>query len=230
MKGECKMTRSELARYIDQTNLKPGMTWNFIEEFCQKAAERNFATVCILPSVVHIAASVLKGTQTKVTTVISFPLGADIPEVKIAEAENAIAKGADELDVVINVGALKSGYVQIVKKELEGVIQLTHEKGLIVKSIIETPLLTESQIKEVALLADELGVDFVKTSTGFSPILKRSTSVEDVKLIRSVIKPTTGIKAAGGIKTYADALAMIAVGATRLGTSSGEEILLGLDN
>lgn len=224
------MTESELAKYIDQTNLKPGMTESFIKEFCRKAADQRFASVCILPNMVPIAARVLNGTQTKVCTVISFPLGADVPSIKIAEADDAITKGAEELDLVINVAALKSGKTEIVKEELDGVVKAAHDKGCIVKAIIEAPLLTEDQIREVSRLAEESGVDIVKTSTGFSPILKRSTTVEDVKLIRSVIKPETGVKAAGGIRTTADALAMIEAGATRIGTSAGDDIISGLDN
>ncbi|MGD0622119.1 MAG: deoxyribose-phosphate aldolase [Thermacetogeniaceae bacterium] len=223
------MTKGELARYIDQTNLKPGMTESFIEEFCRKAVEQGFASVCILPNMVPVAARVLKGTQTKVCTVISFPLGADVPSIKIAEADDAIAKGAEELDIVINVAALKSGKKEIVMEELDGVVKAAHDHGCIVKAIIETPLLTEDQIREAAMLAEESGADIVKTSTGFSPILKRSTTVEDVKLIRSVIKPETGVKAAGGIRTTADALAMIEAGATRVGASAGDEIVSGLD-
>lgn len=224
------MTKSELAKYIDQTNLKPGMTEDFIEEFCRKAVEEGFASVCILPNMVPVAARILKGTKTKVCTVISFPLGADVPPVKIAEAEDAIAKGAEELDLVINVAALKSGRIDIVKEEIEGVARVAHDKNCIVKAIIETPLLTEDQIREVSQLAEEAGADIIKTSTGFNPILKRSTTVEDVKLIRSVVKPETGIKAAGGIRTTANALAMIEAGATRIGSSAGEAIISGLNN
>jgi len=223
------MTKDELARYIDQTNLKPGMTESFIEEFSKKAASQGFASVCILPNMVPVAARALKGTKTKVCTVISFPLGADVPSVKIAEAEDTMEKGAEEIDMVINVGALKSGRKEIVKEELDGVVKAAHRRGCIVKSIIETPLLTEAQIREAAMLAEESGVDIVKTSTGFGPILKRSTTVEDVRLIRSVIKAATGLKAAGGIRTTADALAMIEAGATRIGASSGDEIVSGLD-
>ena len=204
------MNKNELARYIDQTTLKPGMTEEFITEFCQKAKENLFASVCILPNMIETAAKVLKGSDTKVCTVISFPLGFDWPDVKM------------------NVSALKSERYDIVDEELEGVVKASHDKGAIVKLIIETPLLTEEQIVKACELAEKHGVDIVKTSTGFSAMLPRSTSVDDVKLIRRSVKAETGVKAAGGIRTTADALAMIEAGATRIGASAGEEIINGL--
>ncbi len=222
------MNKNELARYIDQTNLKPGMTEEFITEFCQKAKENHFASVCILPNMIETAAKVLKGSDTKVCTVISFPLGFDRPDVKIFETEDALAKGAEEIDLVMNVSALKSEKYDVVDEELEGVVKASHDKGAIVKLIIETPLLTEEQIVKACELAEKHGVDIVKTSTGFSAMLPRSTSVDDVKLIRRSVKKETGVKAAGGIRTTADALAMIEAGATRIGASAGEEIINGL--
>ena len=222
------MNRSELAQYIDQTTLKPGMTDEFIKEFCEKAKENGFASVCILPNMIETAAKVLHGSNTKVCTVISFPLGFDVPEVKIAETEDALAKGAEEIDLVMNVSALKSERYDIVDAELEGVVRASHSNGAIVKLIIETPLLTDNQIVKACELAEKHGVDIVKTSTGFSAMLPRSTSVEDVKLIRRSVKPETGVKAAGGIRTTEDTLAMIEAGATRIGASAGEEIINGL--
>lgn len=222
------MNREELARYIDQTTLKPGMTESYITEFCVNAKENHFASVCILPNMIETAAKVLRGSDTKVCTVISFPLGFDVPEVKLYETEDALAKGAQEIDLVMNVSALKSERYDIVDEELEGVVKASHDKGAIVKLIIETPLLNEEQIVKACQLAEKHGVDIVKTSTGFSAMLPRSTSVEDVKLIRSNIKDTTGLKAAGGIRTTADTLAMIEAGATRIGASAGEEIINGL--
>ncbi len=148
--------------------------------------------------------------------------------MKIYETEDALAKGAQEIDLVMNVSALKSERYDIVDAELEGVVKASHDKGAIVKLIIETPLLNEEQIVKACQLAEKHGVDIVKTSTGFSAMLPRSTSVEDVKLIRSSIKETTGLKAAGGIRTTADTLAMIEAGATRIGASAGEEIIKGL--
>lgn len=222
------MDRNELARYIDQTTLKPGMTESFVTQFCEDAKKNHFASVCILPNMIETAAKVLNGSETKVCTVISFPLGCDAPEVKIFETEDALAKGAQEIDLVMNVSALKAGQYETVDAELTGVVAASHKEGAIVKLIIETPLLTEEQIVKACELAEKNGVDIVKTSTGFSAMLPRSTSVEDVKLIRRSVKPSTGVKAAGGIRTTADTLAMIEAGATRIGASAGEAIINGL--
>lgn len=222
------MNRTELARYIDQTNLKPGMTEDYISNFCKEAKANSFASVCILPNMVSCAVEILKGSNTKVCTVISFPLGMDVPNVKIKEAEEAIKMGAEEIDLVMNVSAFRSEMYEIVEEEILGVVGKCHEQDIISKLIIETPLLTEQQIIKACEIAEKCNVDFVKTSTGFSAMLPRSTSIEDVKLIKKVIKPTTGLKAAGGIKTTQEALAMIEAGATRIGTSSGIEIINGL--
>ena len=222
------MKKTELAKYIDQTNLKPGMTEAFITEFCEDAVKGGFASVCILPTLVKTAAKALKGSDTKVCTVISFPLGMDDPEVKICATEEAIEHGAEEIDLVVNVCALKSGRYDINHAELAGVSKACHDKGVLLKLIIETPLLNEEQVVKACQLAEEHGVDIVKTSTGFSAMLPRSTTVDDVKLMRANIKPTTGLKAAGGIRTTKDALAMIEAGATRIGASAGQAIVDGL--
>lgn len=222
------MNKAELARYIDQTTLKPGNSEEFVTAFCEDAKANHFASVCILPNMIPTAAKVLKGSDTKVCTVISFPLGFDAPSVKIAECKDALRLGAEEIDLVMNVSALKSERYDIVDEELEGVVKASHDAGAIVKLIIETPLLTEAQIVKACELAEKHGVDIVKTSTGFSAMLPRSTSVDDVKPIRKSIKPTTGLKAAGGIRTTADTLAMIEAGATRIGASAGKEIVDGL--
>jgi len=221
------MNKAELAKYIDQTILKPGVTEEFVEKFCEDAKANAFASVCILPTLVKPAAKILKGSETKVCTVISFPLGMDVPAVKIQEAKEVIEHGAEEVDMVINVGALKSGEYAINDEEISGVVKACHDKGAILKLIIETPLLTEEQIIKACELAEKHGVDIVKTSTGFSAMLPRSTSVDDVKLIRKHVK-ATGVKAAGGIRKTADALAMIEAGATRIGASAGEAIINGL--
>lgn len=222
------MNKAELARYIDQTTLKPGMTEEYVTKFCEDAKANGFASVCILPSMIPTAARVLKGSGTKVCTVISFPLGMDAPEVKIRETEEALALGAEEIDLVINVSALKTGLDDIVEREVRGVAEITHKAGGIIKLIIETPLLTEELIVKACRIAESCGVDIVKTSTGFSAMLPRATSVEDVRLIRANIRPETGLKAAGGIRTTQDALAMIEAGATRIGASAGEDIINGL--
>jgi len=222
------MNRNELARYIDQTTLKPGMTMDYVTDFCEQAKQNNFASVCILPNMIETADRVLHDSETKVCTVISFPLGCDWPDTKIYETQDALLKGALEIDLVMNVSALKSERYDLVDEELEGVVKTSHEKGAIVKLIIETPLLTEEQIIKACELAEKHHVDIVKTSTGFSAMLPRSTSVEDVMLIRSHVKAETGVKAAGGIRTTADTLAMIEAGATRIGASAGAEIIGGL--
>ena len=222
------MNRAELAKYIDQTTLKPGMTEEYVEKFCEDAKANGFASVCILPTMIPTASKVLKGSDTKVCTVISFPLGEDAPMVKVKETEEAIALGAEEIDLVMNVPALKAEAYGIVEEELEKVTKVCHDNGKIIKLIIETPLLNEAQIIKACELAEKHNVDIVKTSTGFSAMLPRSTSVEDVKLIRQHIKPTTGLKAAGGIRTTKDTLAMIEAGATRIGASAGADIINGL--
>ena len=222
------MTRKELAALIDQTALGSGLSEEYIRSFCREAMAEGFASVCILPNMVPAAAQVLSGSATKVCTVISFPLGMDLPETKIFETGDALQKGAQEIDLVLNVGAFKSGDYSALERELSGVIGAAHAAGALAKVIIETPLLTSRQIHEAALLCEGYGADIVKTSTGYRPILPRSTSVEDVKLLRSILRRETGIKAAGGIRSVQDALRMLAAGATRIGASCGVEILTGL--
>lgn len=223
------MNKQELAKYIDQTDLTPGRTFEYIENFCKDAAEGGFASVCILPTMVKTAAAALKGTETKVCTVISFPLGMDLPKTKICATEEAIMHGAQEIDLVLNVSALKSEDYATINEELAGVATTCHQRGALMKLIIETPLLTSAQIVKACELAEKNKVDIVKSSTGFKAMLPRSTTVEDIQLIKKSIHPGTGIKAAGGIRTTKDALAMIEAGATRIGASSGRDIVNGLD-
>lgn len=223
------MKKQELAKYIDQTDLTPGRSYEYITDFCKDAADGGFASVCILPTLIETAAVALKGTDTKVCTVISFPLGMDHPATKICATKEAIAKGAEEIDLVMNVSALKSGLYDVVNEELAGVAKVCHENGALLKLIIETPLLTDEQIVKACELAEANGVDIVKSSTGFKAMLPRSTSVEDIRLMRASIKPETGLKAAGGIRTTEDALKMIEAGATRIGASSGRDIVAGLE-
>ena len=223
------MNKKELAKYIDQTDLTPGEPYDKITAFCKDAAEQGFASVCILPTLVETAAKALKGTDTKVCTVISFPLGMDYPETKEIETKEAIRNGAEEIDMVMNVSAMKSGLYDVVNDELARVSKACHDNNVLMKLIIETPLLTEEQIIKACELAEANGVDIVKTSTGFKKMLPRSTTVEDVKLIRAHIRPETGLKAAGGIRTTEDALKMIEAGATRIGASSGRDIIAGLE-
>lgn len=209
-----------LAKYIDHTILKPTARQADIEHLCMEAKEYGFASVCINPCWVPLAAKLLQGSDVKVCTVIGFPLGANTVAVKAYEADLAVKEGADEIDMVINIGALKSGLLDAVKADIAAVREAC--KGKILKVIIETSYLTEEEKETVCKIAAECGADFVKTSTGFSD---KGATAEDVKLMAkaSGIK----VKASGGIKTKEDALKMIEAGASRLGTSSGVKIITG---
>lgn len=218
------LSKQELARYIDQTNLKAGVTPREIRAFCEDAAQHRFASVCALPYLMPACAEVLAGSDTKCCTVISFPLG-DAPAAQaLFETEDAIAGGAQELDLVLNLhDALQDPDAAFAS--VADVAALVHKCGLILKLIIETPLLGSAQIAQFARCGERAGADFIKTSTGFAPVLPRSTTVEDVRIIRANIAAQTGLKAAGGIRTAQDALAMIEAGATRIGASSGANII-----
>ena len=191
---------------------------NLIEE----ATEHDFASVCVNPTWVAFAAQALKGTDVKVCTVIGFPLGANTPEVKAFEAEDAIQNGADEIDMVINIGALKSQDYELVEKDIRAVVEAA--KGTLVKVIIETCLLTDDEKVKACQIAQKAGADFVKTSTGFST---GGATVADVALMRKTVGPNMGVKASGGARSYEDALAFIKAGATRIGASSGVAIMEG---
>lgn len=191
---------------------------NLIEE----ATEHDFASVCVNPTWVAFAAQALKGTDVKVCTVIGFPLGANTPEVKAFEAEDAIQNGADEIDMVINIGALKSQDYELVEKDIRAVVEAA--KGTLVKVIIETCLLTDDEKVKACQIAQKAGADFVKTSTGFSI---GGATVADVALMRKTVGPNMGVKASGGARSYEDALAFIKAGATRIGASSGVAIMEG---
>lgn len=210
-----------IASYIDHTLLKPDATVEEIEKLVNEAKQYHFASVCVNPTWVSYCANLLEGTDVKVCTVIGFPLGATTPKVKRLETVNAIENGAKEVDMVINIGALKSGKYDLVKSDIEGVVDAAKGKAL-VKVIIETSLLTDKEKIQACKLAKEAGADFVKTSTGFS---SGGATVEDVKLMRSTVGPEMGIKASGGVRTYEDAKKMLAAGATRIGASSGVKIV-----
>jgi deoxyribose-phosphate aldolase len=216
-----KITRDQLARMIDYTILKPDATPKDIKRICAEAIEHNFASVCINPVHVSLAAKMLDRTNIKVCTVIGFPLGANTTETKTFEMKNAIINGAQEADMVMNVGALKSGDYETVKKDISEV--LNSAGGVIVKVIIETGLLTDEEKVYACKLAKEAGADFVKTSTGFSGSFSGKATVSDVKLMRSVFGE--GVKASGGIRTYEDAIALVKAGATRIGTSAALSII-----
>lgn len=212
----------ELAGIIDHTLLKPEATPVDIQKLCQEAREYHFCSVCINPVFVPLAKEELAGSAVKVCTVIGFPLGATSAFAKAAEARDAAAWGADELDMVIRIGALKSGLYQDVHNDIASVVSASG--GRLVKVIIETVLLTDSEKQAACKIAVEAGADFVKTSTGFS---RGGATVEDVKLMRAVVGPKIGVKASGGIRDRETALRMVEAGASRLGLSAGVAVVTG---
>jgi deoxyribose-phosphate aldolase len=215
-------TAERVAGMIDHTLLKPTATEEQIRALCAEARQYRFASVCINPAWVPLCARLLAGSPVKVCTVVGFPLGATLTAVKAYETQQVIAAGAQEVDMVINVGALKSGQDQVVQDDIAAVVNAARPAGALTKVIIETTYLTEDEKIRACLLTKAAGADFVKTSTGFGP---SGATVEDVALMRQTVGPEMGIKAAGGIRTAADAQAMIAAGATRIGASAGARIV-----
>ena len=213
---------TKIASLIDHTLLKPEDTQAQIIQLCEEARAYGFAAVCINPTNVKLAAKLLKGSSVAVCTVVGFPLGATLPEVKAYEARQAIHYGATEIDMVMNIGALKSQDYELVEQDLAAVTRVCHENGAICKVIIEAALLSEEEKVTACQLAEKVGADYVKTSTGFGP---GGATVEDVTLMRRVVGPGMGIKAAGGIRTLEKARALVEAGATRLGTSAGVQIV-----
>ncbi|MBD2714480.1 deoxyribose-phosphate aldolase [Microvirga sp. STR05] len=211
-----------LAPYIDHTLLRPEATPAQIRQLCQEAAAQQFASVCVPPCYVRLATETLHGSGVPVCTVIGFPLGYSLAKVKFFEAHLALADGATELDMVINVGALKAGELAEVEEEIGQLAELCHFRGAILKVIIETALLTDEEIVTACRLCAEAGADFVKTSTGFA---SRGASVADITLMRQSLPDGIRIKAAGGIRTRAAALALVAAGADRLGSSNSLALL-----
>ena len=214
----------DLAGYIDHTLLKPESTADDIDELCAEAEQYHFASVCVNPAWVKRAANNLRGTDVKTCSVVGFPLGAATAEIKAKEARRAIRDGAREVDMVINVGALKSGHHDTVLTEIEKVVDSAHEAGAIVKVILETSLLTDEEKVIASALAKKAKADFVKTSTGFSG---GGATVYDVALMRETVGPDMGVKASGGVRTASDVEDMIAAGATRIGASAGVQIVGG---
>ena len=212
--------KRELARWIDHTLLKPDATESEVEQLCREAAEHKFASVCINPTYVPLARKLLRGSKVKVCTVVGFPLGATFPEVKAAETRAAVENGAQEIDMVINVGALKSKNYALVEKDIRAVVRAAGRR--VVKVIIETCLLDDEEKVKACVLAKEAGADFVKTSTGFS---KGGATVHDVALMRKVVGSSMGVKASGGVRSYEEACKMIESGATRLGASASVAIV-----
>lgn len=211
------------AKYIDHTLLKPEVTDKEISVLCDEAHEHGFFSVCIQPSWVKTAAEKLAESEVKVCTVIGFPHGATTSEVKAFETKDAISNGADEVDMVINIGQLKAGNLDCVKEDIKSVVDAANKEAL-VKVIIESSLLTEDEVVTASRLAQEAGADFVKTSTGFNG---SGASVEAVALMRLTVGEDMGVKASGGVRSYEDAKKMIEVGATRIGASSGIAIVNG---
>jgi len=215
---------SSIAKMIDHTALKADVTKDQIVTLCEEAKQYQFASVCVNPTWVETAATLLSNTDVKVCTVIGFPLGANTPETKAFETNDAIEKGATEVDMVINIGALKEGNFELVDKDIRAVVEAAKGRAL-TKVIIETSLLTDNEKVKACEIAVNAGADFVKTSTGFST---GGATIEDIKLMRQTVGPTIGVKASGGVRDAKGAKDMIDAGATRIGASSGVAIVNGL--
>lgn len=215
---------SSLAAYIDHTLLKPDASAAEIDTLCDEALRHRFATVCVNGTWVRRCSEILAGSGVLVCSVVGFPLGACAPEVKVYEARRAIEDGACEIDMVLNVGALKSGDEAFVRRDVAGVAELCHRLGAKLKVILETALLSDAEKVRACVLAREAGADFVKTSTGFS---KGGATAADVALMRRTVGPVLGVKASGGVRTAEDARAMIEAGATRIGASASVAIVRG---
>lgn len=211
-----------LAKYIDHTALKPETTKAQIEQLAQEAREYGFMSVCVNPTHVQYAKSLLEGTDVLVCTVIGFPLGANTPAVKAFETKNAIDNGAGEVDMVINIGALKDKNYDLVAEDIKAVVEAAGD--VTTKVIIETALLTDEEKVKACEIVKAQGADFVKTSTGFST---GGATKEDIALMRKTVGPEMGVKASGGVRSYEDVMAMIDAGATRIGASAGVQILKG---
>lgn len=215
---------SQIAKMIDHTLLKADATKEQVKTLCEEAKEYSFASVCVNPTWVQYASELLAGTEVKVCTVIGFPLGATTSATKAFETVNAIENGATEVDMVINIGALKDKNFDLVKEDIKAVVDAAKGKAL-TKVIIETSLLTDEEKEKACVLAVEAGTDFVKTSTGFST---GGATVEDIALMRKTVGPEIGVKASGGVRSSEDTEKMIEAGATRIGASSGVAIVNGL--
>jgi deoxyribose-phosphate aldolase len=219
-------SKPDLAPMIDHTLLKPEATPDQVAQLCYEARKYGFAAVCVNPTHVKLAAELLKGASVAVCTVVGFPLGATPPTVKAYEAQLAMDQGATEIDMVINIGALKSKDYEMVARDIRAVVRVCHAQSppVLTKVIIEAALLTDEEKIAACLLAKECGADFVKTSTGFAA---GGATVHDVELMRRTVGPKMGVKAAGGVRTRAEAEAMVAAGATRIGASAGIKIVQG---
>ncbi len=213
-----------IAGWIDHTLLKPEATVDQVKKICQEALEYQFASVCVNPVFVPLVAGLLHGSPVKTCAVVGFPLGATITTVKVTETLACLLAGATEIDMVMNIGALKGQAYGQVLNDIQAVVQAVHNQRALVKVILETALLTRSEKIIASLLCKEAGADFVKTSTGFGP---GGATVEDIALMRRVVGPELGVKASGGIRNFSDTMAMIQAGATRIGASAGVAIVKG---
>lgn len=222
-KGEGKMDKKEIAKYIDHTLLKPEARNTDVENLCREAIEHSFAAVCINSAYVKLAAGFLKGREVKVCCVVGFPLGAALTSVKAFETEEAINNGAEEIDMVLNIGALKGENNNLVEEDIAAVVKAA--RGKTVKVIIEAALLSQEEKIAACKMAEKAGAHFVKTSTGFGP---GGATLEDVSLMKKTVGPNMKVKASGGIRSYDKAIEMIKAGADRLGTSSGIDIIRGI--
>ncbi|MCH7772498.1 MAG: deoxyribose-phosphate aldolase [Bacteroidetes bacterium] len=218
------MRDKNVAGMIDHTLLKPDATSSDVKILCNEAKKYSFASVCINPGYVSLCSELLRGTNVKVCTVIGFPLGATTTEVKQFETEQAINNGADEVDMVINIGQLKQGNYDYVQKDVKAVVDTAKRRNVLTKVIFEISLLTDEEKVKAALICKKVGADFVKTSTGFST---GGATVGDVALMKFVVGRDIGVKAAGGIRSKEDAEAMIASGADRIGASASVKIVSG---
>lgn len=217
-------TPADMAKYIDHTYLKPEASVNEIRKICDEAKKYHCASVCVNPSYIQYVAQQLEGSGVTPCCVIAFPFGTSTPEAKAFEASDAASKGAREIDMVINVGAIKSGDWLLVKRDIEGVVNAVKGRAK-VKVIIEACLLTDEEKVKACTVAKLAGAAFVKTSTGYST---GGATVEDVRLMRETVGPEMGVKASGGVRTYDDAIAMLKAGANRLGCSSTTKIVSGV--
>lgn len=217
------LTPADVAKYIDHTYLKPEASLEDIRKICDEAKQYHAASVCVNPSYIQFVAEQLEGSGVTPCCVVGFPLGATTPEAKAFEAGNAADHGAREVDMVVNVGAVKSGDWKLVKRDIEAVVREVEGRAL-VKVIIETCLLTDEEKVKTCAIAKLAGAHFVKTSTGFST---GGAKVEDVRLMRETVGEDVGVKASGGVRTYADAVAMLKAGANRLGASATSKIVAG---
>jgi deoxyribose-phosphate aldolase len=214
--------KSDFGRYIDHTLLRPIGTTNDIRRLCTEAVDYGMAAVCIFPSYIPMARDLLKGSRVKIATVIAFPFGVTFTEIKEAEMRFSAARGGDEMDFVINIAALKSGDDKTIEDEMQYLTDKARTIGVHTKFIIETAYLTDDEKVRVCKIANRVRPDFMKTSTGYGP---SGANVEDVRLMRSNLLPEIQIKAAGGIRSYSEALQLLKAGASRLGTSSGIKII-----